>query len=722
MMKKLILVMLAISWLLIPFEVYAEEEPYDFLETGITTLLESNLFTRVEDLTPYTQQVMDLSSFEEIMQNDRFTVYVNPSGLALRIVDRSNGFIWASDIDDLDDYPLNAAWIRRIRSAITIDYINENSIAITSSILQRRSNENALTSYQVNGNTTHFDVDFHIEQIRFSYEVELTDDGIIVKVDRDSIEEYGTSRLTKLSVFEFFGTVYSDNVPGYFFVPSGNGALIRFTNTSTINSVYRARFYSQDKYRSALGGESTLNYPVFGSVHGVNQHALFTEIIEGAEFAEYIYTPPTYQTEFHSQNATFLMRENHVQPLSGTETLTIYETDIKDYHPTVRYTILNDEDANYIGFANTLKTNMIASGILEKAYAPQEVMMHLDVLMKEYEKGLIFKKPYIMTSVDALLSIDDELTEAGVDRIQYTLRGYNRGGYSDRSFTNYKLDRSIGRFQDLEDLDVEYYYDPTVSYSYRQQPSSSTLQMVTRKYFIESVNRGEYYRFIHDIDRIAEVFPEAYDTLSARGGMALDGLSNDLNSNATRSRSDVIELYDTLFEERMSMYRPDFYNIQYASQIYMSSLYHNRSRFFTDSVPFEQIVLSGYIPVYSQFLNFSSNIHVDLLKIIEFGIFPAFLITSEPSYLLSDTMSRDYYATYYGNLKEYMIEAYMDNQQALKEVVGHSIIWREVLRSGVIRIDYDNGYAIYVNYTNSPFIDGSIIIEPFGFNVIEVTP
>lgn len=721
MMKKLILGMLAIIWLCIPFQVRAEEEPYDFFQSGITTLLESNLFTRPEDLTPYTQKVMDLSSFVAIMENANLIVYLNPNGLAIRILDKSSGFIWASDIDDLSDYPLNAAWIRRIRSSITIDFINENNIAITSSILQRRSNENAITTYETNGMTTRFDVDFHIEKIRFSYEIELQDEGIVVRLDRDSIEEYGTSRLTKVSMFEFFGTVYSDDVPGYFFVPSGNGALIRFTATSTINSVYRARFYSQDKYRSALGGESTLNYPVFGSVHGVNQHALFTEIMEGAEFAEYVYTPPTYQTEFHSQSAKFLMRENHVQPLSGTETLTIYETDIKDYHPTLRYVFLNDEDANYIGFAQALKASMIASGMLDRSYAPNDVKMHLDVLMKEYEKGLIFKKPYIMTSVDQLISIHRELKDEGVEHVQYTLRGYNRGGYSDRSLTNYRLDRSIGRFDDLEELDVEYYYDPTVNYSYRQQTSSSTLQMVTKRYFIEPINRGEYFRFTNDIEKIADAFPDAYLTLMSRGGIALDGLSNDLNSNANLSRTDVIKLYDELFEARMSMYRPDFYNIRHASQIYMSSLYHNRSRFFTDSVPFEQILLSGYVPVFSQFLNFSSNIHVDLLKIIEYGMFPAFLITAEPSYLLSDTISRDYYATYYENLKDYMIHAYQNSDEALSDVVGHEIIWREVLSSGVIRVDYDHGRSIYVNYTQNPYTVGSLTVESFGF-AVGVTP
>lgn len=720
-MKKLILFVLSISLLLIPFSMKAQdEEDYDFLATGITTLLESNLFTREEDYTPYTQPLMDMTQFVMIMENASHQVYVNPEGLALRIMDKTSGFVWASDINDLTLYPLTGGWIRRIRSAITIDYLNENNISITSSMLQRRADENAITSYQVNGLTTRFFVDFHIEKISMEYTVELTGDGIIISIDRNSIQEYGTTRLTSITLYEFFGSVHSDDVPGYFFIPSGNGALVRFTATSTINNLYRARFYSQDKYRSFVDRDANLNYPVYGSVHGVNQHAIFTQILEGAEFAEYVYKPPTYQTEFHSQNAVFLMRENHVQPISGGDTLTIYESEIKSYNPTIKHTFIEGDDANYIGFAKTLKTSMIESGMLQKAFAPDEVSLHMDVFMKDYEQGLIFKNPYVMTSVTDLLSIHRDLLSEDILSIRYTLRGYNRGGYSDRSMDNVKFDFSLGDFDDLEDLNVEFYYDPTVQYSYQSAIPRNTLQMVNKTYYVTSLNQGDYYRFMMDIKAIENHYQDAYNTLSKHGGIAIDGLSNELNSNQSLTRTEVISVYEELFSERVSMYRPSYFNIGHTSAYYMSSLYHNRSRFFTDSVPFEQILLSGYVPVYSQFLNFTSNINVDLLKSIEFGIMPSFLITAQPSYLLSDTMSSEFYATYYDNLRVYILRAYREAQEALNPVIGHEIVDRDVLATGVVRVDYDNGYAIYVNYTQEVFTLGALQIEPFDYLVSEV--
>jgi len=701
------------------FETYAAEEddPFEIPISVSTTLIDSNLFTRVEDLEVYNQPAADMTNFTELVENNTFILYVNPNGLAIRILNKETGYYWSSDVVNLSDYELTGAWIRRINSAITIDFLNESNITVTSSMLQRRSAENATTSFEVNGDVVTFHVDFEVEQIKLDYTVTLTEKGFDVKVLRDTIEEYGPNRLLKLSIYEFFGTAYADDIPGYFFLPSGNGALIRFNSSSAISNVYRARFYGQDKYRSNTSGDTLLNYPVFGIVHGVNQNALFVEVKDGAEYAEYIYTPPTYQTNFHSQNALFLMRENHVQPLSTNENITIYESEIKDYNPELSYTILDGDDANYIGFAQTYKEDLINRGVLNNAYKPTEVSMHVDVLAKEYEKGLLFKKNFIMTSFDDLKSIHHTLSDQGVDQIRYTIRGYNRGGYSDRSYSNYRLDRQLGRLGDIDDLNVEFYYDPTIEFSYTNNTPSSSLKMITRRQYSVSRNRGEYYEYLTDISYIKDEFPEAFQTLSDRGGIAIDGISNELNSNESMTRSEVVSLYNDLFEERVSMYRPDFYNLNNTSRFYMNLIYHNRSRFFTDSVPFEQILLSGYVEVYSQFLNFSPNINVDVLKVIEYGINPAFFITYRPSHLLSGSISRDLYATYFGNLDEYMVDTYKKVDDALSDVIGHEIVWREVLDIGFVRVDYDNGVSIFINYTNQTMTDEGVTVNPLDYYV-----
>ena len=130
-------------------------------------------------------------------------------------------------------------------------------------------------------------------------------------------------------------------------------------------------------------------------------------------------------------------------------------------------------------------------------------------------------------------------------------------------------------------------------------------------------------------------------------------------------------------------------------------LYHDRTRFITDSVPFLQIVLRGYVDYYSTYLNFSTNQSIDVLKCIEYGSNPAYLISYEPSHLLSNTLSNYLYATHFASNKENIINQTTMITEALSGVVGETITAREVLALGVVKVTYSNGTSIYVNYTDS---------------------
>lgn len=719
MKKMLLLIVIILTGLIfIGPRIYAEEDAYEFLEQG-NALIDSNLFTQKESYEEYDQGVVDMSAFTMALENDNYRLHVNPEGLAIRIEDKSDGYIWASDLVNLSDYQMSTSWIRRTLSSIYIDYVDDENRALSTSVLHRRSNENPLTSYSaISADTVRFTLDFIEEEIYLEYDIVLTDKGFDVTFDTEKVNEYGTNRLTKITFFEFMGTSYLDDIPGYHFLPSGNGALIRFTDNSPVNTPYRARYFGQDKYRSASSSQTMLDYPVFGSVNGVNQNGFLAIITEGSEYSEYSYSPPTFQTAFHLQSNTFFLRENYIQMVSGGQSLLIYERDLKDYDPSVSYVFLKDENANYVGMAKAFKDYMVEQGMLdEKIVSKDKIGIHIDTIGREYEQGLLFKQYYNMTTVDDILAINTELTSFGVENILFSMRGYNSGGYSKRSYENYSFDRALGDVDRLADLSVLFYYDPTVMYTDNDVVPDNTMQTISRSALQLSIDRGEYYKYYIDVDAFLEEFPEAMEKLSSYGGVALDGMSNELNSNQAHTRTEIVDLYDDILAEKMAMYRPNYFMIDNASAYLLTSLYHNRSRFFTDSVPFEQILLSGYLPMYSQYLNFSPNLNIDRLKLIEYGIYPGFLITMQPSYLLSNTMSRDFYATYYGNLDQYIIDTYIMVNDALQYTIGYEIVEREVLAVGVVRVEYSNGINIYVNYTENPYVTKDIAVGAFGYYV-----
>lgn len=147
-------------------------------------------------------------------------------------------------------------------------------------------------------------------------------------------------------------------------------------------------------------------------------------------------------------------------------------------------------------------------------------------------------------------------------------------------------------------------------------------------------------------------------------------------------------------------------------------LYSERLRFYTDSVPFLQILLKGYIDYYSSYLNFSSNTKMDILKCIEYGIYPAYLVTKEESYLLADTLSSNYYATTFDKCKDEIVETYNYINKALKEVIGAEIMGRTTLESGIYLVEYSNGKKIIVNYSDIDYNYSGHTITSLGYEVI----
>ena len=153
------------------------------------------------------------------------------------------------------------------------------------------------------------------------------------------------------------------------------------------------------------------------------------------------------------------------------------------------------------------------------------------------------------------------------------------------------------------------------------------------------------------------------------------------------------------------------------------NLYHDRLKFITDSVPFLEILLRGYIDYYSPYLNFSSNKKLDMLKCVEYGTYPAFLITNEESYLLVNTLSSDLYATTFSRIEKNIYDAYGYINTALNEVINAKIVNRTVLEKGFVSVEYSNNTIILVNYTNNDLKynhNGSVVtVEKTNYKVVK---
>jgi hypothetical protein len=152
------------------------------------------------------------------------------------------------------------------------------------------------------------------------------------------------------------------------------------------------------------------------------------------------------------------------------------------------------------------------------------------------------------------------------------------------------------------------------------------------------------------------------------------------------------------------------------SEFYDSPQVGSQLLYETDTVPFLQIVLSGSVNQFGTPLNASSFSRDRLLRHIEYGIYPSFIVAGCESLDLFRTAQEDFYSANFNDWKEYILEAYR-TADALTVVRGREIIGHTVISEGFIRVDYEDGARVYVNYTDKALTDGDIEVEASGYKV-----
>jgi hypothetical protein len=138
----------------------------------------------------------------------------------------------------------------------------------------------------------------------------------------------------------------------------------------------------------------------------------------------------------------------------------------------------------------------------------------------------------------------------------------------------------------------------------------------------------------------------------------------------------------------------------------------------TDTVPFVQIVLHGFIDYFAFDSNSNSSPREDTLHMIEFGQYPSFLLTYEPYWKLRDTPSINLLTTQYTDLEQPLNEEYKAMNQALRKVQDATIEARKVPDYGIAAVKYSNGVEIVVNYTSNDYTYNGVSVKAKSFAVI----
>ena len=666
---------------------------------------------------------------------------------------------------------LNTTYTGFANSLITIEYFDlSNNIKRVSSASHVGVDSDL---FAVVGEDDHYrlDIDFKGEDIEIKVHIYFDDEGIRYEIRDEEITGEGTDKLAAIIIAPFMGASgganeyfdlteldYSDEeifkyrIPGYALVPDGSGTLIRFEDNDVKLNPYNGNVYGTDVNLERLHYDFADNYvafkepsmPVFGIAHGDQQMAFVAYATSGDEYMQIISMPEDNLTYYNFTYPRFEYNKLYLQVYnkSGWGYLTLYE-DRNHFDIDMRYDFLSGDgttgpSADYVGMAKQYRNYLLDNDMLHTITPTYtDIPLRIDILMSDVEEGVTGFSNMVTTDVDGVDRILQELTALGITNINAGLLGWNDGGVTIGDPRKTDFTGEIGRKREFERL-IETYNEQGIDISFQDDYYMINEEMMTlrrnasRHYntwyssfdtFEIPVNMFYFARPTRSIEWMQDHADE-FDGMGVQS-YSIAGITNHLVSDytddttRTMAKALIIEGFAELNPDALvNAYQPNSYLWAYVDRYISTPVYGTQFLIETDTVPFLQLVLQGTMELYGPYSNFSFYTDTDVLRMIDYNIYPNFVLTDQPAYLLTDTNSKDFYSTEYALYEELVQSIYGRVNTALGTVIGEEWITRTVIANGVIVNGYSDGTEIVINYTQDPIVYSGITIQRESFEVV----
>ena len=686
------------------------------------------------------------------VENDNLLLTIDDATLYMTVTDKASGKSFASSIEPASGKL--SGWKAFVASPLALDVVDGQSVI---------TKQQALMGNQVAIDLTMLDngadalVDFTALGVKVKLQIRLEDDSIAITLPKDGLEEYpvskGIDKKTGLETFTdtrvcgvyllpCFGATKLDEKAGYMLVPEAAGALIEFSNGEGVGTTP----FSKRVYGTNIGVDKSvmtelnrpaeqITLPVYGMAYTDDQLGYLAVVENGSEAAEIMAYPGGVITDYNWAAAHFTLREQYIA--QTTRTLGLNSRESKPYmrDMTVRFYILSGDNASYTGMAQRYRKVLQESGGLNTAdttYRPR-----LDFLGAESVEFLLWNSVEPMTSVEQMDEILTACDESGIADPLVIYRGWQPGGLTwSLGSGSVKLEGKLGREDDLIDLAQKIRenggkfmleIDPVQANPDRMYNMRVDVVRTLGQTIAEHQTGKELYPKLYYLTpgRSAEILKAMADKWGKHvDGLALVKLPNTLYSYYSRggnhSRGETLAAYqDTLasLNAPLALENPLSGYLGQTDVFLDLPLDTTSYSFLSAEVPFLPMVLSGNIPYYATWLNFESNQQKALLKLVEYGAYPSWLLTGEDVQPLIHTNSSDVFSAKWDVLLSTMTEI-NGKLAALHEAIGGSAMAKhELLDTDVVKVTYENGTAVYINYRKADVNADGITVPALGYLV-----
>lgn len=708
----------------------------------------TNRYTMMNSLVAENGNGLTTEGYHVAAENSSFSLWLNENGTSLRLMDKKNGYVWGESPNGYQN-DLNEMWNAMANSILTVYYFDADDSESQCSL----SEDGATSNYTVDGNAIRFDVSFDQLEIGFSFTLELFDDRFELHIVPDSLWEKGENRVSRIWLLPFFGSTLRNGTDGYFFVPDGSGALMRFDSNTLYESPYIARVYGPDSGVDTINGvndlqakrpndyltdEYTASVPVFGIVHGAEQHAAMTVLTDSEEYATISASLAGETIPYNYIGAYFEYRKMYQKPVSKSNSIYQPQEEAADITPGISIYLLSGEEASYNGMARKYRSILEQEGVLKKQEVSEnDIPLRIETVAAEIKSGFLFNGTRTLTTLDQAQDIYKSLNDSGINNISFVLSGWQKGGLNGNRYGTTSVERSVGSSAGLRSL-AEYVTEHGGRFSLGINPIHINKSQGRISYLVDTTASKElanYYR-----QNTSVMFQETYvispriaastlknisDTLKEYD-FSLDGIGKELPSDYSQkqsiSRTDskalIVETLSGIGDNRkVSVASPNAYLWKTASEITAIPMMNSQFTMETDSVPFLQMVLKGYINYYAPYANEGFYRQNCILRTIEYGAYPSFLVMGAKNSELMDTPLVDRFSLCFDDWSETIVSTYQKINKALNATDGASIQEHRVITAGVVRVRYDNGISIYINYNSDAASVDGVTVEGLNYAV-----
>ncbi len=646
-----------------------------------------------------------VSSARFVTENDKLALYVDDDKAVIGLYDKTKEKMWWSTPENVghDTIATNAI-VEELSSSLKMVYGEPDARSTTN----MRSMGDAKIA--VDDITDGIQITYAFSKAGITVPVTYTlmEDCLEARIETEDIEEEDTSATgkltTSLSIMSSFGAA-SSNDTGYFVIPDGSGALIRFNNGKTDAKSYTGYVYGSDVTavpQQEPAVTENVYLPMYGIVNGDN--AMMVVCTEGDSNAKL--TASVSKQSKSSYNVCgfdFVVRDSDTYYMSGDEStaLTMFEDgDMKTDVLAVRYYPLDtDEEPDFVDVAEAYRNYLIEEENVENTVTSADPGLYLDLIGgTKKEKsilGIPIKLKTALTSFAQAEEILDDLTEAGAENIRVQYENWTNAGISNKVDNQAKPAGCLGGNSDWKSL-----------LDFAESRNIAIYPAVDNQTFVSG---NGYYTFTDTTVRISGSYARIYDYNLAYGTQSKNekplsllspetftDIYGELTENYTKngltrvsigsmtsalygdygkkniSRDKAQELlkesYQEIIDGSLDMLADgaNAYALPYVSEINDVPLQSSGFDVFDADIPFYQIVMHGLKPYAGSAVNGAADPEDALLMSIATGSSLHYDMIGEETSVLKDTA----FDMYYYASAENWVDAAAQGYQFAKAVLG----------------------------------------------------